>query len=241
MQQSYLDLLSKPVQDFVIEVEQSSGLPVDILPDARLNVCGPKNEGAYRIEVESGSILLRVPTNGYVSNGGLRHEMLHVKRFYVDKEPRLSLAEYVDWDPTNQRLITAIDNYLEHLIIVPIELTLHPERRAHWEQEIEKSWILDGISSINRRILACLNWTFVRHVLKASSTSAIANKVINTHGLAVETEAFHKEMVPVLSDKLTLVRMFFDWFGELPRDRFAVEYLDGYTGSKLYPIPTLPS
>lgn len=34
--------------------------------------------------------------------GGVRHEVLHVKRLLVDGVPRLALAEAVNWDPLSE-------------------------------------------------------------------------------------------------------------------------------------------
>lgn len=241
MQPAHFLRLSQSVRTFVEEVETSSGLSIEVVADTELNTGGPVGRGKLKVNIEARRVRLHVPTNGYFPDGGVRHEILHVNRLLVEGVPRLALAELVDWAPEFERDLVRVDNALEHLVIVPIELQHHPERRAHWDAVMEKVWTVDIAvtpSELNRRIGACLHWTFLRHVLQESETVDAAITLLNLHNLRAEADSFYDKVVPKLDDKLSVVKIFFDWFPEVTRNRAAIEYLNISTGSILSPIPS---
>ena len=101
-------------------------------------------------------------------------------------------------------------------------------------------WAIDKqkeLDSLSRRIWACLNWAFLRHVLVDSPARDVAIGVMEAYELRVEAESFYDGILPRLDDKLALVKWFFDWFPQLPRNRVAIEYLSSITGAVLSPIP----
>lgn len=240
MQLVYRSRLGQAVQTFIDEVEAESGLAIEVFEDASLNSGGPAGQGKLKVDIEAGRVRLYAPTNGYFPDGGVRHEALHVHRFHVEGVPRLVLAEDVDWAPDFERALVRVDNALEHLIIVPIELHHHPERRAHWEAVMARVWKVDlaaAPSALDRRIGACLHWTFLRHVLPDSPAVAIAIAFMEAHELRAEADSFGDEAVSRLADKLSVIQMFFDWFRDVSRTRAAVEYLSSLSGARLHPIP----
>ena len=240
MQPAYHSRLSQAVQTFVDDVEAGAGLAIEVVEDAALNSAGPAGQGKLKVDIEANRVRLYAPTNGYFPDGGVRHEALHVHRFHVEGVPRLVLAEHVDWAPDFERALVRVDNALEHLIIVPIELCYHPERRAHWEAVMARVWTVDLAaepSALDRRIGACLHWTFLRHVLPDSQAVAAAIAFMEAHELRAEADSFAEEAVSRLADKLSVIKMFFDWFRDVSRTRAAVEYLSSLCGAKHYPIP----
>lgn len=240
MQAEYLDRLQEDVQAFVQEVEVGAGVTIEVTPDAELNTSGPTGQGKLKIDIEAHCVRLIAPTNDYFPNGGVRHEVLHVKRLLVDGVPRLVLAETVDLDPRFENALTTVDNALEHLVIVPVELGYHPERRAHWEAVMERTWSVDLAAEHNqldRRISACLHWTFLRHVLPDSHLVDSAITAMKQCDLRAEADDFCDQLIPLLANKLAVVQLFFSWFGDIPKDRAAVEYLNCITGTTLSPIP----
>jgi hypothetical protein len=240
MQAEYLARLQEAVQAFVHEVEDCAGVTIEVTPDADLNTGGPTGQGKLKIHIEAHCVRLMAPTNVYFPNGGVRHEVLHVKRLLVDGVPRLALAETVDWDPFFEKELTAVDNALEHLVIVPVELGYHPERRAHWEAVMARTWnvgLSTAPSQLDRRISACLHWTFLRHVLPDSPLVDSAIAAMEAFDLRAEADDFCDQLIPLLADKLSVVQLFFKWFGNIPKDRAAVEYLNCITGTTQSPIP----
>lgn len=98
MQTEYLALLSEPVQQFTLEVEEAARVYINVIPDPQLNEGGPTGQGNLEVNIQAQSIQLFAPTNGYFPNGAVRHEVLHVQRFHVEGVPKLTLAENARWD-----------------------------------------------------------------------------------------------------------------------------------------------
>lgn len=131
MQPKHLARLSQPVRDFFQQVEQDSGVDIEVVLDGRLNGGGPRGHGKLEVVINARSNRLFAPTDGYFPDGGVRHEVLHVKRFHVDGVPKLALADAEAWDENFSNALGLFDNAIEHVLIVPTELQHHPERREH--------------------------------------------------------------------------------------------------------------
>ena len=240
MQAEYLSQLSAPVRAFVEQVEERAGLAIEVVLRADLNAGGPGGAGKLSVEIDAQRVRLNAPTNGYFPDGAVRHEALHVQRLHVDQVPRLALADEVDWDPVLETSLTRIDNALEHLLIVPVELGHHPERHAHWQLVMERVWekqVPQAHSALDRRIGACLHWTFLCQVLPTSPAKDLASAVLQAHGLRDEADSFAEQLVPRLADKVEVARFFFAWFAEVPRNSVALEFLNVVTGLTQRPVP----
>lgn len=238
MQANYLNQLSPAVQAFVEEVEAGAGLAIEVVPNAELNNGGPAGHGKLSIDIESQSIRLNVPTNGYFPDGAVRHEVLHAHRLHVAQVPRLAVAEDADWAPAFESGLTQVDNALEHLVIVPVELQHHPLRHEHWDAVMSQAWgqKLPQADALDRRIGACLHWTFLRHVTPTSPVLEIATSFLQTHNLTAEADAFADQLVPRLGNKVDVAHAFFDWFAEVPKTRVALEYVSSLTGTTQVPL-----
>jgi len=240
MQLAFSSRLSDEVREFVRCVEAEVGLQVDVTEDDTLNLQGPLGLGKLEIEIESTQVLLRVPSDGYFPNGAVRHELLHLRRLHVDRVPRLSLGEHVDWDPSLARSLARVDNALEHLSIVPEELRLHPERRDHWEAMMSRLWNVDiprVPTLLDKKIWANLNWTFLQCVLPDSSTVSLARNWLHEQQLLEEADLFSARLLDILEDKVEVLVLFFSWFPALPRDNVSLEYLNCIMGSKFECLP----
>lgn len=240
MQQNYLTRLCSDVQDFVLAIEAATGVDVEVVEDATLNAAGPFGLGQLKVDIEAQRVHLLIPENGYFPDGAVRHELLHVHRLHVEQVPRLALADHVDWNPRLEAGLMTVDNALEHLVIVPQELNHHPERRAHWEAVMARVWTVDipqASSELDRRIGACLHWTFLERVLPGSPSLDVAVSWLGTQGWRPEAERFSEEIWSRVTDKVATVGSFFDMFPQLPRADVALEYLSSMTGSRLVELP----
>ena len=65
---------------------------------------------------------------------------------------------------------------------------------------------------LDRRITVCLHWAFLRHVMNGSPTPDAHAAILQEQGLLPEAESFFDRLVPLLGDKVAVVRSFFDWF-----------------------------
>lgn len=228
MQSEYLDRLSKPLQEFVLEVEQGSGLQIEVVEESSLNGIGPLGQGRLEVSIESRRLRLFAPTNGYFPDGAVRHEVLHFHRFHVQGVPKLALK---DWSRGGRNLaerFTAIDNALEHLVIVPLELELHPERKEHWEAVVGD--VCGGLPSIpdsERCLAVCLHWAFIRYVLPDSPQVQVIWDFMNRHALRDVAEGFAGKLLASLNSKEEMLQVLADAFPEIEREGAARVYLRG--------------
>lgn len=239
MQANYLSQLSPSVRAFVKEVELAAGLTIEVFPSDELNSGGPMGGGSLSIEIEATRVRLNAPTNGYFPDGAVRHEVLHVRRLHVEQVPQLVLAGEAQWNPGLEHSLTHVDNALEHLAIVPVELQHHPERQAHWTHVMQNAWevkVPGAQTELDRRIDACLHWTFLRHVMPTSPVLDLAAAMLQAHNLRGEADAFAAHLQALLADKTEVARFFFGWFIELPKGLVALEYLNSISGRTQQPI-----
>lgn len=217
MQPEYFARLGESVQRLILEVEQQGRIVIQVEPDASLNELGPLGNGVLGVEINSRRTRIYAPTNGYFPDGAVRHEVLHVRRFHVDGVPKLVLADTVAFDPGLEAMFTEIDNAIEHLVIVPEEIHLHPDRRQHWELVVQEIWAdAENIPPAERHFAACMNWTFMRHVLPTSPQTDIAKHFIDKHGLMASAERFADQVVELLPHKDRLIQYIVDTFPERP-------------------------
>lgn len=239
MQAEFLNKLSQSVQDFIVQLEQSFGFEITVIPDIRQNGGGSTGQGKLAINVQPNRIQLFAPTNGYFPDGAVKHELLHAKRFHLDGVPKLVLADDEAWDGLFADALCNLDNALKHLVIVPIELDHHPERNLHWEL------LMGGICSElpnvpekERRLAVLMHWTFLRHVLPRSpSVDALRDFAIE-YNLFEEAERFADQLINRLDNKEELVSQLFLAFPEISKERSALEYINGPKGRYQTPIPS---
>ncbi len=238
MQPEYLARLSGPLQEFIREVEGKALLDIEVILDSKLNNGGPMGGGNLEIDITARRVLLFAPSNGYFPDGAVRHEVLHVQRFHVDGVPKLAVADGAPWDKGFREGLAHLDNAVEHIVIVPVELQFHPERRTHWEALIGN--VLSDLSfapESERRVAVCLHWAFLRHVLPGSPQVEIARTFMNEYALAGEADAFADEFLSVAASKEEMARILFLTFPEIPKNRAALEFVNSVTGTRQTSIP----
>lgn len=238
MQPEYLARLSAPVQQFILEVEKGAGVDIKVIPDSKQNEGGTSGQGKLAVEIDAQSVKLFVPTNGYFPDGAVRHEVLHVQRFLVEEVPKLTLADSEEWDKAFSDGLGGLDNAIEHVVIVPVELQFHPDRRQHWEEVMRKACLgLPDAPECEQPLAVCLHWTFLRHVLPDSPSVEIARNFAKEHALLEMADQFADRFMSVATSKEELVRLIFLTFPEIARNRAALEYINKMTGTYQTPIP----
>lgn len=242
MQTEYLDLLSESVQQFILEVEKIAGIDIKVIPQIKQNEGGTTGQGKLAINIKAQNIQLFIPTNGYFPDGAVRHEVLHVQRFHVEGAPKLALAEEEDWDERFSDGLCDLDNAIEHVIIVPVELRLHPERRTHWETVMQNVCLnLHNIPEGERRIAVSLHWTFLRHVLPNSPSVDIVRNFAIGHSLLEIAEQFADHFISAIASKEEIVSLLYRTFPEIPLNRAALEYINSITGTHQKAISEIPA
>ncbi len=232
MQPDYLARLSPDVRAFVQEVEAAAGVDIEVAPHEQLNTGGPFGHGKLKVEVHTTPVRLLAPTNGYFPDGGVVHEVLHMRRTRAEGVPLLVGAD--ECGPELEQGLSSLDNALEHLAIVPEELTRRPERLEHWEAVMRRTWSEDLPRMAGhpaQRIWALVHWAFMRDVLAESEVVTIARAFLAGTGLQAEADTFADELLAVLADKPTAVRLCLKRFG-LPQEMAALEFVSSETGAR---------
>ena len=238
MQPEFLARLSEPVQQFIRDVERDAGIEIIVCLDPRQNDGGTTGQGKLAVVINAQRVLLFAPTNGYFPDGGVRHEALHVQRFHVQGVPKLCLADSEDWDKGFSDALGGLDNAIEHVVIVPVELQFHPDRRDHWEAVMHAVCLgLPEVPEFERGLAVCLHWTFLQHALPGSPSLEVARRFAQEHGLLQMAEEFANRFIAVAHSKEEVVRLIFDTFPDIPKSRAALEYINCMTGTVQRPIP----
>ncbi|OAJ52612.1 hypothetical protein A6V37_09215 [Paraburkholderia ginsengiterrae] len=128
-----------------------------------------------------------------VDTSSVFHELLHLKRYFVDGMPKLVYCDDEhefedDDDARTPQLFASLDNQIEHLFIVPIELARYSCARGYWEERIgevlkEPRLPDDG---------AVMVWEFIHRVLKGGGQSGAAQVQVDQRGLGEACDRFHQ-------------------------------------------------
>lgn len=231
MPPAYRALLPAWLAAMVDEAEAAMALPIEVTVDPAQAKGSPDEPDPLACQMSASFARVLVPTEGYFPAGSVLHELLHLRRFLVEGIPRLVVADALPdelWSPRLVDSLVAHDNALEHLVMVPREVEVLPERRAYWEAKMVRIWsdLAAGKGSpADQREAALANWFFLRHVLPGSPSTATAETVLDNFGLMEAAEAAVAQMSPVLSDKVALTNA---WFGVAGIDRGLAdfEYID---------------
>ena len=229
MQAEYANLLTPVLAELVRETEAHIGFPIEVVVRQRRSPRRADGVIPLACEVEKNSARLLTPSVHQLSSpGAVFHELLHIRRFLVEGVPRLvDCDDYEAWTPDIGTALTAQDNGLEHLVIVPHELREFPERRTHWETVMERVWAEidagDGREEDRKQGgMAC--WAFLRLVVPDSPTVDIARRALTRMNLMQNAEQFCEALSPTLEDKVAAVSVWFEHLA-VPLEMASLEYL----------------
>jgi hypothetical protein len=163
----YFDKLSPWTQRRVDAIEKSIGFDIEVKVDTSRagRYVGEPDPLACSVSRTSATLIL--PSPDHFPNESVLHEVLHIERFLVHDVPQLEACD-AHWSPQLEKGLTNLDNMLEHLLIVPQELNVYPNRREHWAriirlqlQELEQA----PVTEQEKIVLAGCSLAFVLHVL----------------------------------------------------------------------------
>jgi len=112
-------------QATVQEAEQVAGCAIEVIPDATVNEFDSLTFG-----VDDGVCRATIAYRGEsISRCALLHEVLHLKRYWLNAVPILRPATRIRYGSEAQM----VDELIEHLIIIPEERRfVEAESNAHW-------------------------------------------------------------------------------------------------------------
>ncbi|MGU7778665.1 hypothetical protein [Burkholderia sp. PU8-34] len=227
MQAEYFNLLPAQLKDMIREIEHEIGFPIDVAVDpARAR---DLEDGPVPMACEVGPRVARllISAADQFPPGAVFHELQHILRFLVEGVPCLvDCQDYELWNPEMGTALTRHDNALEHLVIVPRELEVFAERRAHWEAVIARVWAGIGAgegSDVARRQLGMACWVFLQLVMPESPSVDSARRILQRSGAMESAERFCQALRPALVDKSAAIRVWFEHQG-IPLEMASLKY-----------------
>ena len=235
MNNEYLDKLPHDIRSLVEEIEEKSDIEIEIQIDATRISRSFDQKGSLACEVDQYSARILIPTADYFPEGSVLHELLHIRRFLLEGVPQIVVCDdYEDWTPQLDKGLRDLDNRLEHLVIVPEELNLRPDRRSYWESVMCR--VLDelqttSISEDDRKRYAQLDWIFVRNVVDSCCLTEQAQSLTTQLGIIEQAASFNAALLLSLPSKESTVRVCFEHLN-IPFEIAALEYLNSRNGTK---------
>ncbi|MBP4049364.1 hypothetical protein J9978_07610 [Chromobacterium violaceum] len=227
MKAEYVELLPAPLKDLVRDTEEYIGFPIDVVVAPERARGMPDGASPLACEVEKDAARLLIPSVDQFPPGAVFHELQHIRRFLVEGVPQLvDCEDYEPWTPEMGTALTRQDNALEHLVIVPRELNVFPERRTHWENVMQQVWaeIEAGEGSdVDRKHAGWACWAFLLQVTPDSSTVDVARRVLAGMGAIERGDQFYEALLPALGDKVAAVRVWFEHLG-IPLEMASLKY-----------------
>lgn len=233
MDNSYFDRLPLDIQELVEEIEKAVNFQIDI------EVCEPDEKARRRChsplkcEVDQNGARIIIPAADRFPDSSVFHELLHIRRFLVEKVPRLTFCENYDpWSPDLESALTSLDNGIEHLIIVPQELARKPDRKSYWIEVMRR--VLSELRTNNlsieaRERLTLRDIMFVTTVLKDPQLTADFGGLVEQLDLSERTNALSGVVGTALHSKEQLAKAFITQL-HIPSEPVCLEYIDATNG-----------
>ena len=227
MQRAFLQRLNTETQDLVREIEAFAASEIELraAPPPSSEAASAARAVAL-IASETGAILLYRGEEEFQTPAVL-HELLHLRRYWIDRVPQLVPLADPQGDKT--KIANQIENALEHLIITPQEarygfdpyVGLNETARHNWQSypwnDITESWA--------RRKMCLLSWLTTRLLVSDHGVKALAQQCLQKEGLLEEAENFAAKIERSKGSKerciSTAVR-----FLRIPRAEAEMIYLD---------------
>ncbi len=220
MKSAYLSKLQHDTRLLVHKIEQYIADEINIKIDQ-------SRKDILACEVDKYGATILIPDADFFPDASALHELLHIRRFCLDKEPRLVVCDN-HWTPVIETAITKLDNNLEHFVIIPQELKLRPERIYYWQscmnKELENFYSSNDIKDDQER-RALTYWAFIKHVLPENELIQKASMLIENLGITDRASQFFDAIIPYIDVKDKLVKVCFKHL-DLPDDIGCLEYID---------------
>ena len=234
MQPEFEARLSPQVKALVRDTEELIGVEMTVVIDPKRASSSQDEPGRMGCDMNPYGAQILTGDAGYFPDASVFHEVQHIRRILVEGVPRLIVCEdFAPWSPQLSTAMARLDNNLEHLIIVPQELRMYPERRTYWKRLLER--MITNLSASNmpeyeRHRFAMLGLLLTDQMLPDEDLKDSISLVLKDLGIRERAQRYRDESVAALMSKEELVRTTFDHFG-LPMAAGCLEYLDSRTRS----------
>lgn len=214
------------VAELLKSIEHHSGLPVQFAKDeSPVKDNSPPNAGGVVVAPTDATVYLRD-----TDNIGLRtvtHELQHIHRYWVEGVPQLQPQ-----GPAiagNRGFCQAIENEIEHLVIVPREreLGFAGDSKGHWNAVSRHRWESypwPNLSDADKRCFALMGRLDLE-LAPDPKVHDLARAKLKEMGLTDEAEKFAEKILKTVSHppsaRSCLVRFF-----QLPRQHMKLVFID---------------
>lgn len=195
-----LSTLPQKAVDLVSEIEEFAGTEIGFQDYTILKMAGSKDTDSEAIYADHTRAYVSVPDLDSINSMAVVHELLHLKRYWIDGVPQM---EAKDDRGSNVELAAAIDNCLEHLVIVPLERDYGFDPGPHWLSESEKHWAdfpWPNYPPMAQRMHALIGWLTTSLVNDAPHKAAIRTK-LDSISMSGEAERLHSRVMSLLNSK----------------------------------------
>ena len=222
MKQEYINRIPQEFHFLVEEIESH------INDEIYVKVDGSRpHKLACNLDNYKATIL--IPTEDYFPEASVLHELLHIRRFCVNKVPLIVVCDNCyNWSPSFEANLISLDDNIEHFIIVPEEIGYRPNRKEYWKTCLRNR--IDNLihSTKDNQDLgfdALLYWIFINHIFPEDDFINKIDNAISAHGIKERAQKFQKEFIAHLSSKEKLVKVCTTCTG-LSDDDVCIEYKD---------------
>jgi hypothetical protein len=227
VEQAFLQRLSAETQRLVREIEEFAASEIELraAPAPSSQELGAVRAVALIASASGATLLYRGEVD--FQTPAVLHELLHLRRYWIDAVPQLVPIADPMGDKT--KIANQIENTLEHLIITPQEarygldpyVSINETARQNWQaypwSDITESWA--------RRKMCLLSWLTTRVLVSDDGVRALARECLQQEGLLEEAESFADKIERSGSSKerciSTAIR-----FLRIPRAEAQMVYLD---------------
>lgn len=156
--------------------------------------------------------------DAFISIHELSHEIIHARRNILQSVPRLVPLRRA----RRPELIYALENDLEHLSIIPEEISYFPSRDEVWASLYVKYISGSGSSAFN----LFRHWVVINRVLSThvSLIQQCRVKLVEL-GLLELADRFRSEIEMAAANKIELIRVSLKWFPQMRNDICVQRYV----------------
>jgi hypothetical protein len=227
VEKRFLERLNPDTQQLVHDIEAFASLEIEVrsAPTPSLKTAASPKAVAL-MATEMGATLLYREEDNFQSRAAL-HELLHLRRYWLDLVPQLTPVDDPHGDKT--RIANEIENTLEHLVIFPQEAHYGFDpylgvNKREWERWQTYPWV-DINEPWARRKTSLLSWLTVDALATDEAVKTLARRYLENEGLLEEAENFSDKIQRLENSKerclATAIR-----FLRIPRHEAEMVYLD---------------
>jgi hypothetical protein len=219
----YLNL-PVPIRALVDEVEAKVGFAIEVLPRSARNrewIAGV-DEGTVGVITGFDKAVIEYPGNlASVTHEDFAHELLHMRRAYVDKVPHLYPKQKSDGAAA-----AGIDNWLEHIVIYKQQLELCPNFAITLNSDLTEFWTRFPSSLSGRNLrFNLISRYLITHRYAQSSTRKHMKEAIQRLGPAYSVRRAARSAEETIRDKRAFVTQVLR-FCSIPTNLFWLRWHD---------------